>query len=229
MQETMVKSELDKVLNGAMTNSSADVQQAMNVVIAGAPTVLEQAAPVSAPSATQNSLADAIAQNTAQLTQVRTSIDGQLDSISENTRALADNTSSKLSGVGSAVSSVAGSMANNVLGGGLLAPIVSGLMGLFGGKDKNAAPEPLVKFALPQSVSVNTGVQGSSSGSVDYGQGDQPRIAAPTQTPQPQPQITVNVSAMDSRSFLDHSQDIANAVRRAMLESSSLNDVIGEM
>ena len=41
-------------------------------------------------------------------------------------------------------------------------------------------------------------------------------------------QITVQVQAMDSQSFLDHSADIAMAVRQAMLESSVLNDVIRE-
>jgi hypothetical protein len=33
---------------------------------------------------------------------------------------------------------------------------------------------------------------------------------------------------MDSRSFFDHSNDIALAVRQAMLESSVLNDVVRE-
>ncbi len=31
---------------------------------------------------------------------------------------------------------------------------------------------------------------------------------------------------MDSRSFLDHSDDIAQAVRQAMLNMNSLNDVV---
>ena len=42
-------------------------------------------------------------------------------------------------------------------------------------------------------------------------------------------QITVQVQAMDSQSFLDHSDDIAQAVRQAMLQSSVLNDVIREV
>jgi hypothetical protein len=41
-----------------------------------------------------------------------------------------------------------------------------------------------------------------------------------------QAQITVQVQAMDSQSFLDHSNDIAQAVRQAMLTSTTLNDVI---
>jgi len=42
-------------------------------------------------------------------------------------------------------------------------------------------------------------------------------------------QITVQVQTMDSQSFLDHSADIAQAVRQAMLESSVLNDVVREV
>jgi hypothetical protein len=34
---------------------------------------------------------------------------------------------------------------------------------------------------------------------------------------------------MDSRSFADHSDEIARAVREAMLRSHSLNDVIAEI
>jgi hypothetical protein len=34
---------------------------------------------------------------------------------------------------------------------------------------------------------------------------------------------------MDSQSFLDRSNDIAAAVRKAMLETSTLNDVIREV
>jgi hypothetical protein len=36
----------------------------------------------------------------------------------------------------------------------------------------------------------------------------------------------VQVQALDSQSFLDHSDDIAAAVRQAMLTSTTLNDVI---
>jgi predicted nucleotide-binding protein len=43
------------------------------------------------------------------------------------------------------------------------------------------------------------------------------------------PQITIQVQAMDSRSFLDHSGDIARAVREAMLNMHSLNDVINDL
>jgi hypothetical protein len=43
------------------------------------------------------------------------------------------------------------------------------------------------------------------------------------------PQVTIQVQAMDSRSFLDHSTEIARAVREAMLNMHSLNDVVSEL
>jgi hypothetical protein len=60
---------------------------------------------------------------------------------------------------------------------------------------------------------------------VEYGQTGQPRAlpASPAQ------QVTIQVNAMDSQSFLDHSEDIAQAVKAAMLSSSSLNDVIADL
>jgi hypothetical protein len=41
--------------------------------------------------------------------------------------------------------------------------------------------------------------------------------------------ITVQVQALDSQSFMDHSDDIARAVREAILNSHSLNDAVSEL
>jgi hypothetical protein len=43
------------------------------------------------------------------------------------------------------------------------------------------------------------------------------------------PQITVNVNAMDSQSFMDRSDDIASAVRAAMLNMHPINDVVADL
>ena len=45
----------------------------------------------------------------------------------------------------------------------------------------------------------------------------------------PATQITIQVQAIDSRSFQDHSAEIAQAVREAMLNSHVLNDVVNEL
>ncbi len=42
-------------------------------------------------------------------------------------------------------------------------------------------------------------------------------------------QVHVHVSALDTQSFMDRSNDIAKAVKNAMLQSSALNDVISEI
>lgn len=41
--------------------------------------------------------------------------------------------------------------------------------------------------------------------------------------------VTVQVQAIDSRSFMDHSEEIARAVREAMLHSHALNDVVVDL
>lgn len=103
-----------------------------------------------------------------------------------------------------------------------LSPVISFVAGLFGGGEPKAPP-PLVKFTLPEPVRLNAGVSAELGGgpfAVDYGQGGRPRpVTAPAQ-------VTVQVQAIDSRSFLDHSGEIARAVRQAMLESGVLSDLI---
>ena len=44
-----------------------------------------------------------------------------------------------------------------------------------------------------------------------------------------QPQVSVTVNAMDSQSFLDRSEDIARALRQAMLHMHPVNDLISEL
>jgi hypothetical protein len=60
---------------------------------------------------------------------------------------------------------------------------------------------------------------------VSYSEAGQPRGQAANTSPQ----VTIQVSAMDSQSFLDHSDQIAAAVKQAILNSNSLNDVISEL
>ena len=170
-------------------------------------------------------LDEALSANTAQLASLRSLFQSQTEATNENTRTIAENTTSHTA---SSVAAAAGDLARNVAGGMsgfLLSPIVSGLMKLFGGGQEEA-PAPLEKFAIPAPVRIDAGVGGGTSGfvPVDYQQNGMPRPAS-----SPAPNVTVQVSAMDSQSFLDRSEDIANAVRRAMLESSSLNDVVSEL
>lgn len=134
------------------------------------------------------------------------------------------------------------------------APLVRLVAGLFGGGGAEAPP-PLVKYAWPTAINRERAnreaVDGRTSfAEFDYGQGGERRqIAndelsgraydpagsgarqyADDRTAQGRAsQITVNVQAMDSRSFLDHSDEIARAVREAMLNMHPLNDVVSDL
>lgn len=109
-----------------------------------------------------------------------------------------------------------------------LNPIL-GLMKLFGGSDR-PAEIALPKYERPPREHYLGSIRASSdwaARAVDYGSGWQVREMERGGAPATQ-QITVNVQAMDSRSFLDRREDIAAAVRQALLETHSLSDVFGE-
>jgi hypothetical protein len=109
-------------------------------------------------------------------------------------------------------------------------PVVTGLMKLFG----SDSPEPLPtleKFQMPGQVSVEAGLSASGEyGAIRHTQGGRPEVVGSVagNTAQP-PAIQVNIQAMDTQSFLDRQDDIARAVREAMLHSNSLNDVVMEL
>jgi hypothetical protein len=135
-------------------------------------------------------------------------------------------------------------LASGLIGSGLgLVPLVTGLMGLFSGG--TSAPPPLTKYAMPQRLDFMGADTGSGIAEMGYDQVGMPRLSgtavdssngAPSTAASAggsgnaaAPQISVTVQAMDSQSFMDHSNDIAQAVRQAMLNLGSINDVIGEL
>jgi hypothetical protein len=80
---------------------------------------------------------------------------------------------------------------------------------------------PLEALGLSTSDGWQAGVRGATINGSRRVTGE---LAAPSA-----PQITVNVQAMDSRSFLDRREDIARAVREAMLQSHGVNDVVNDL
>jgi hypothetical protein len=162
--------------------------------------------------------------------------------------------------------SILGSVASTVLKSGFgLAPLISGLVGLFSGGDA-AAPAPLVKYAPPAAINFQAAESGGRVTGLEYDQMGMPRSYAAdalsggasvnvdrgatgqdyyqmemarsyaeaaasggARASGAAPQITVNVQAMDARSFMDRSNDIALAVRDAMLNLNAINDVVNEL
>src|ERR1019366_3067966 len=124
--------------------------------------------------------------------------------------------------------------------------LIAGLVSAFGGGG-SSTPPPLVKYAMPAAVDFQAAEsQGQVSG-LDYDQMGKPRSYAAAGTSgtasetasggangsgsgsRGAPQITFNVQAMDARSFMDRSGDIAAAVRDAMLNLNSINDVVNDL
>jgi hypothetical protein len=177
------------------------------------------------PGVTQGSLQsvnNGLSTLAAQIGSLASVQQSQISATQDNTTALGQNTTTKGSGGGTGAA--LGGIASSILGSGL-SPIISGLMSLFGGSSTQnlTAPTP---FMLPPPVNYQAGLTGSGQiAPVDAGQAGQPRIQSASSAPQ----VTVQINAMDSQSFLDHSDDIANAVKAALLNSHSLSDVIGDL
>lgn len=199
-------------------------------VLLGTPRTIRDVVSGSLAGAVGNSVvADQFNQLTQQLQQLQTVSQAEAQTLQENTQAVNQNTT-QLGQTGSSTASHVGTALQSTLGfftG--LSPLISGLVSLFGGggSSQPAAPVP---FALPPSVSVSAGFTEAAptqAFGADFAAGGQPRPDPSTTSPAA-PQITVQVQALDSQSFLDRSQDIAAAVRQAMLESGVLSDVILE-
>jgi hypothetical protein len=109
-------------------------------------------------------------------------------------------------------------------------PLVAGVMKLFGSDDPEPLPA-LEKFQAPSRLSVEAGLTANREyASLRHAQGGSPdAISDGAARQSAAPTVQVNIQALDSRSFLDRQDDIARAVREAMLHSNSLNDVVLEL
>jgi hypothetical protein len=176
-------------------------------------------------SSDEGNLSQALSAAGQQISQLQAAYQQQSNLITENTQALQSNTSAK-SGSGSSAGSVASSLFGGALG--FLSPIISGIASLFGGG--SSTPQPLPIYTPPSPVSIGGVVQATPVASQTSG--GSTASAAPANNSSPtnfSPQITVNVSAMDSQSFMDRSNDIASAVREAMLNMHPINDVVADL
>ncbi len=154
--------------------------------------------------------------------------------LARNNRALLDTGALFRGGLQSLVGGLASGSGGGGLGGLLrsgfgLSPLVRGLVGLFrgGGREEPTEAQP---FSLPPSLSLEAANTDRVLGGfprVVRGQRDEVRTVQSNR--REPPQVVVNVSAMDSQSFMDRSSDIAAAVRDAMLPMHPVNDVIGEV
>lgn len=153
----------------------------------------------------------------------------QVAALAENTRALlqagsaAGGTQGTQKGAGS---SVLGTVGKTLLGALTLSPLIGGLASLFGfGKKSSAEPVALPRYEKPAREEFEYGLSGGQVSTLRYEAGG---VAKPVTTGVPQ-QVVVQVQALDSQSFLDRSDLVASAVKKALLESHTLADVVGEV
>ena len=169
-------------------------------------------------------------------------------SVGTNTEGGAETVQS-MGGTGSTIESALTTFLEGGLG---IVPLVSGLIGLF--DEGSSAPPQLEKYQKPSSIDFVSADTPNGLAAADYDQLGMPRLAdtaVPTSTAASSsaasgsstggtassagpsatvtPQMTLNIQAMDAQSILDRSSDIAQAVRSAMLNMSSINDVISDL
>jgi hypothetical protein len=148
-------------------------------------------------------------------------------------------------------------VAETVLESGMgIVPLALGILSLFEGS--GSTPEPLTKYAMPESIQF-TGDTSNSTEQDDFDQMGLPRAygatpaaaitpngsetqtgplqgaaapaksAIPTASIQPDPSTQTTAQPGDPQWFMDHSNEIARAVRSAMLNLSSINDVVNDI
>jgi hypothetical protein len=110
---------------------------------------------------------------------------------------------------------LSGSGLFNISGMGSIGSLVSGLVNLFGGD--SSKPAPLPSFSLPGSQIQNVAVHGVTAATI--------RTSGTTDSTYAQLPDLHN----SGRSLADQSQQIAQAVKTALLQSHSLTDVISEL
>jgi cell pole-organizing protein PopZ len=213
------------------------------------------------PSSNLDGIANSLADVVFQIGGIQTNQTAAIQAQAPQTQAPQTQTSAPAAAGNSTLGTVE-SIASTFLKSGFgMVPMVSELLGLFGGGG-SPAPAPLVKYAMPAAINFEAADSGSGLSNADsdqwgmpraYGAGaaggsapaSSPATVAPGSTatpnndggksiggsgaPSASPQITVNVQAMDARSFLDRSNDIAAAVRDAMLNLNSINDVVNDL
>jgi len=179
------------------------------------------------------SFSSALVDASRQIDALRSANQALAEIVQNNTQAVTQNSAAQ---GGKSAAGKIGSVASSILGSGLgLAPLISTIAHLFGG-GKSEAPAPLLQYSSPAPLRLdladtargNTGVSGFSP--LVYGQNGLPRVAREAPAPAVAgPQISIQVNALDSRSFMDHSNEIAAAVRAAMLNMHSVNDVVSDL
>lgn len=175
-----------------------------------------------------------------QLNTSNASIAGQIRDIGAATTSNLDRIGQSLTPPASAVTSsstgkdllnainpVSNSKGTNILTSLFLGPVWKGLFSLFGGGGGEQEAVPLTKFNFPDQARTDLAASLRSDGQSSSVRTD--AFGLSQAAPVAQPSIQISIQALDARSILDRSDDIAAALKQAMLSNHEINDNLSEM
>lgn len=184
-------------------------------------------------------LGDVLTGMIQQLETGNTAIVGQLRDVSKTTVSSIDRVVSNTAVSPSASSSsstgkdllnafnpLSANRGTNILTSLFLGPLWKGLFSLFSGGG-NAQPVPLTKYAFPQDSRSDVAASLGSDGQPVGIRSDS--FGLSQATPALQAPINISIQALDARSILDRSDDIASALKQALLSNHEINDSISEL
>jgi hypothetical protein len=175
----------------------------------------------------------------ARLEQGNSSLLGQIREVNQSTSANVARLgqvvsvaapSSTTSSVGkevlNALNPVNSGKGSNILTSLFLGPVWKGIFSLFN-RDSEDTPTALTRFAAPPEVRSDLAATLGPDGRLSSTRSD--AFGLSQANPVPQAPIQISIQALDARSILDRSDDIAAALKQAMLSNHEINDNLNEI
>lgn len=126
-----------------------------------------------------------------------------------------------------AINPAGSSRGTNILTSLFLGPVWRGIFSLFGGGGGEEAPPALTKYDFPEETRTDVAAGVRADGQPN---GVRSNSFGLTQAnPAPAAPIQISIQALDARSILDRSDDIAAALKQAMLSNHEINDSMNEL
>ncbi len=119
------------------------------------------------------------------------------------------------------------SKGTNILTSLFLGPVFKGLFSLFGSGGAEQEAVPLTKFSFPDQGRTDLAASLRSDGRASGVRSD--AFGLTQAAPVSQAPIQISIQALDARSILDRSDDIAAALKQAMLSNHEINDSLNEI
>ena len=186
-------------------------------------------------SVNSSGLSEVLAGLISRLDSGNGSVAGRLTDTSQSAPASAQAVassaqSSQSSSIGkevlNAINPAGGTSATNILTSLFLGPLLKGIFSLFGSGGEEPPPA-LTKFQFPGDIRTDASAGLRSDG--ENGAASYDAFGLSRQAPASQTSIHVSIQALDARSILDRSDDIAAALKQAMLSNHEINDHLGEI